>query len=130
MSPTTKGTAMSIQIEAFGETNLVEVTLSGKLEHEDYERFVPQVDALIRDRGRLRMLVVLEDFHGWTAGALWDDTKFAWHHFSDLERLAIVGEKTWHKGMAVFCKPFTKAQVRYFEPEEMAEARAWATASE
>ena len=40
-------------------------------------------------------------------------------------RLAIVGEKRWHKGMAAFCKPFTTAEIRYFEHDGVDEARDW-----
>jgi len=60
------------------------------------------------------MVVDLVDFHGWTAGGGWEDTKFGVRHFNDIERLAIVGDKTWEKGMAYFCKVFTLAKVRYF----------------
>nr|WP_240476461.1 STAS/SEC14 domain-containing protein [Marinobacterium rhizophilum] len=36
----------------------------------------------------------------------------------------MVGEKQWQQGMATFCKPFTKAQVRYFDHNDAAEARS------
>ena len=55
------------------------------------------------------MLVRLHDFHGWTAGALWEDIKFDLKHFAHIERLALVGDRKWEAGMAVFCKPFTTA---------------------
>ena len=67
----------------------------------------------------------LHDFRGWTVGALWEDTKFAARHFNDLERLAVVGEKKWEKGLAFFAKPFTTAAVRYFDMTEREKARAW-----
>jgi len=67
----------------------------------------------------------MRDFHGWTAGALWEDTKFAFHHFRSIERLAIIGEKKWQKGMATFCRPFTAAEVRYFERSQEQEAHDW-----
>ena len=43
----------------------------------------------------------------------------------DIERLAIVGESKWQQGMAAFCKPFTKATVRYFDHCQIDEARQW-----
>ena len=46
-------------------------------------------------------------------------------HFNDLERVAIVGNRTWQKLMTGFCKPFTTAQVRFFEHPQLEEARAW-----
>jgi hypothetical protein len=37
----------------------------------------------------------------------------------------MVGDKKWQQGMATFCKPFTKATVRYFHHADAAEARKW-----
>lgn len=105
--------------------SLVEVSMSGKLRKEDYDLFVPELDRLTKQHGKIRMLVELIDFHGWTAGALWEDTKFAARHFSDIERLALVGDSMWEKGMALFCKPFTMARVRYFDIAERDRAEAW-----
>jgi len=67
----------------------------------------------------------MRDFHGWDAGALWEDIKWDAKHFNDIDRLAIVGEKSWHKWMTGFCGPFTTAQVRYFTHEQLDKAREW-----
>jgi hypothetical protein len=64
-------------------------------------------------------------FHGWDAGGLWEDIKFDVRHYGDIERLAMIGDKKWKNGMASFCKPFTKATIRYFDHAESAEARKW-----
>jgi hypothetical protein len=116
---------MSIEMSEMGEGRILEVHVSGKLTREDYERLVPEVEQRIRQYGKLRILVVMRDFHGWNAGALWEDVKFDLHHFNDIERLAIVGEAAWEKGMAVFCKPFTTAKIRYFDQSAIEEARKW-----
>jgi hypothetical protein len=116
---------MAIKVEAIDAGRVLEVTLTGRLVKADYETFVPAVERLVEQHGKIRLLVVMHDFHGWTAGAMWADTKFAAHHFRDIERLAIVGETKWQHGMAVFCKPFTKAQIRYFDQGEADKARAW-----
>ena len=31
----------------------------------------------------------------------------------------------WQEGMATFCKPFTKATVKYFDHADAADARMW-----
>ena len=116
---------MAVELKESVDRNLLEVRLTGKLVKEDYESLVPSVERLIRQHHKIRMLVEMHDFHGWTAGALWEDTKFALHHFRDIERLALVGERKWQEGMAVFCKPFTAAKVRYFEHAESDKARTW-----
>jgi hypothetical protein len=46
-------------------------------------------------------------------------------HFSTIERLAMVGDKKWERGMSLFCRPFTTATIRYFDSSAMPEARAW-----
>ena len=104
---------------------LLAVHVSGKLTAADYELFVPEFERLVELHEKLRVLFDMADFHGWTAGALWEDTKFAYHHFHDITFLAVVGEKKWHKGMTTFCKPFTNAMVKYFDHADAEEARKW-----
>jgi hypothetical protein len=116
---------MSDKINIVASGNVLEVTASGKLTKEFYEQLVPAVDKHIQDFGKLRILFVMKDFHGWTAGALWEDTKFDLKHWRDIERLAIVGETRWEQGMAVFCKPFTTAKIKYFDHSQLNEARQW-----
>ena len=71
--------------------------MSGKLHDEDYQFFVPVVEAAIKAQGKVRLLAHFEDFHGWDLHALWDDTKFATRHCADVERIALVGDKQWEK---------------------------------
>ena len=99
--------------------------LSGKLHDEDYKLFVPAVDEAVAEQGKVRMLAQFEDFHGWDAKALWDDIKFATTHCTKIERIALVGEKTWERWMATVCKPFTTASVKYFDASEIDSAKAW-----
>ena len=56
---------------------------------------------------------------------MWDDIKFDMTHFSDIDRLAMVGDRKWEKGMSIFCRPFTTAKIRYFDHTAVAEARIW-----
>ena len=86
---------------------------------------MPEFERLVQQHGKLHLRFDMTGFHGWTAGALWEDTKFALHHFHDIDRLAMVGEKKWQHGMVTFCKPFTTATIRYFEHTDGAAARMW-----
>jgi len=115
---------MSLELSIEHE-NLLVVHASGKLTKEDYAAFLPTVDQLIQEHHKINILFDMHDFHGWEAAAAWEDTKFAWHHFRDIERLAVIGEKRWQRGMAVICKPFTRAEVRYFTHAQGEQAREW-----
>jgi len=116
---------MSVDMQHEAGGKVLDVRVSEKLTREDYERLVPEFQKLIESHGKLRILLRMDDFHGWTAGALWDDIKVAFKHFNDVERIAMVGDKAWEKGMSVFCKPFTTATIRHFEHSQVDQAREW-----
>jgi hypothetical protein len=99
--------------------------VTGKLHGEDYKSFVPTVEAILAAEGKVRLFVQFDDLHGWDAHAAWDDLKFGLKHYSDFERIAMVGDQNWGKWLALACKPFTKARVRYFDASQVDDAWAW-----
>ncbi|MGA9420791.1 MAG: STAS/SEC14 domain-containing protein [Rhodanobacteraceae bacterium] len=116
---------MSVQLNEENGGKVLVVHVSGTLVKADYEQLVPEFERFVRQHGKIRLLFDMTDFHGWTAAAAWQDLKLGIKHFADIERLAMLGDKKWQRGMATFCKPFTKAQVRYFDQAAAAEARTW-----
>lgn len=117
--------SVEINLEEKAGHKILVVRASGKLSKEDYGHFIPAVERLIKEQGKIRLLFVMHDFHGWEAGALWEDIKFDVKHFADIERLALVGEKKWEEWMAEFCKPFTSAEIRYFDQSQADEGQSW-----
>ncbi len=115
----------SIQVEELFGGKLVKVIASGKLSRDSYDFFTPELDSLIERNGKIRLLFEMIHFEGWTLGAAWEDLKFSCKHFSDIERIAVVGNKKWEKAMVVVCKPFTKAKIRYFDISEIGLANDW-----
>lgn len=61
--------------EFFGG-KLAEIHISGRLSRQDHEELVPELERLIRLHGRIRILVQLHHFTGWTFGALWEELNF------------------------------------------------------
>lgn len=116
---------MPIQLNEANGGKLISVHVRGKLEKVDYEQFVPEFERLARQHGKLRVLFDMTDFHGGEASAAREEFKFGMQHLSDIERIAMVGEKRWQHGMAIFCKPFIKAEVRYFDHVAAAGTRVW-----
>ncbi len=116
---------MAIEFHEEADGRILHAKATGKLTRSDYERWLPEVEQLIKRHGKVRILFEMHDFHGWEAGALWEDLKFDLKHFKDIDRLAMVGDKRWEHGMALFCKPFTTAKVRYFDQSQSADAKTW-----
>ncbi|MCB1562924.1 MAG: STAS/SEC14 domain-containing protein [Alphaproteobacteria bacterium] len=113
--------AFSVEIQG----RILHGVITGKLEKEDYDLFVPEAERLIEQYGKIRVIAELVDFKGWSAGALWEECKLAYHHLKDVERMAMVGDKTWEKGIAIFMKPFVGAKLRYFDVSERQAALEW-----
>jgi hypothetical protein len=116
---------MAIELVENAAEKLLEVKASGKLSSEDYETLEPGVDKLIESAGKIKILFIMHDFHGWELGAVWEDIKFGTRHFRDIEKIAMVGEKAWEKWMATICRPFTMSSIKYFDAGQEEEAREW-----
>ena len=69
-----------------------ELHVDGKLRAEDYDAMIPKLEQAIAEQGKLRCLVALDDFAGFTPSALADELKFDVRHHDDFERCAIVGD--------------------------------------
>ncbi|MGH1434915.1 MAG: STAS/SEC14 domain-containing protein [Lewinella sp.] len=106
-------------------TNILMTTAVNKLSQDDYDRFIPLAESIIEEHGKLRWYFEMEDFDGWTLEALWSDAKFDFKHHDDFEKIAMVGRKDWMDWMTQLMKPFTSADIRFFELEAQAEARKW-----
>ena len=116
---------MIIDVQQSHEGRILEVVIGERLHQEDYSLFVGKVEEAIEQWGRIRLLFEFRDFHGWDLRAFWEDLKFDYKHFSDFDRMAIVGDAKWEKWMTILCKPITKATLQYFDLTEKEKALAW-----
>ena len=108
------------------EGNTFAIRASGKLNHEDYQAFLPKLEEKIKQYGQVSLLLELDNFSGWDLKAAKDDFKFGFKHMGDLDRIAIVGDKAWEHWMTLMAKPFMLlGSVRYFDRERLQEAWDW-----
>ncbi|MBC2604955.1 STAS/SEC14 domain-containing protein [Pelagicoccus albus] len=114
-----------VKVKTWADGKVVELNVHGKLTEKDCEEFIPVIDAGVELHGQVRLLFNCEGFEGWTMGGMLEDIKFGLHHYNAIFRLAIVGDKKWEKAMATAVRPFTKADVNYYDITELELARAW-----
>lgn len=98
---------------------------SGEVTKSDYATFVPEVDRAIGEFVRVKILIVFDNFEGWDLGAMWSDLRFTEKHYSSVERFAVVGAARWQKVLVTLAKPFTAAQVKWFDAGDEAAAWTW-----
>lgn len=115
-----------IQIFAESSGKVVGFKVSGKLTGEDYKRLIPYIEEIIEQTRPIRVLCEIEDFDGAELEAVWEDLKFGLRHFSDIERMALVGREKWLEWAASLGNHFLmKTDLRFFELSRVDEAWKW-----
>lgn len=116
---------MSAKIEAEGD-NLYVLHVSGILKRNEFDAGQSTVGREIETGARPRLLVVLQDFEGWERDADWNDIDFMLTRGAGIAKIAIVGQASWKPGALAFAGAgFRSAPVKFFLPEQIAEARSW-----
>ncbi len=105
---------------------ILTLVVSGRLTQQELAASQAEAARIIDATGKIRFLVLAEDFAGWEKGGQWSDFSFQQQHDDDIERMAIIGEEQWRDLTLLFTsqglRPFP---IEYFVPARLAEARAW-----
>lgn len=99
--------------------------VQGKVEAEDYEKLNPLLENLLKQYSKVKWYYEMEDFKGWELGGLGEELKLDVKNAMNFEKIAMVGDKDWQKWIAKLMKPFTSADVKYFEHSNKEEAKRW-----
>jgi hypothetical protein len=107
--------------------NVLGFSAKGTVTADDYETvIIPAVEAMLSREGKVRFLYHLgEDFSGFEAAAMWDDTKLGLKHFSGWERVALVSDVEWVRWAVKVFGLAMPGHVRVFQNRDLAEARRW-----
>lgn len=119
---------MTMSIDPLGESAL-ELTIDGKLQKADYEKFIPLAEERIRQNGHVNLLVRIRKLGMITPKALWQDLRFDKQHYHDIPRLAVVAKSNSKKWLVTLAKPFTAAQVEFYLESDLDKAREWVAGS-
>ena len=114
-----------IQILEQTESNVIATKATDKLTTTDYEKLLPILKNRLKQYEKIRWYFEMENFQGWELKAFWEDVKFDVKHANDYEKIAMVGDKRWEKWMTDLMKPFTPAEIKFFELAEREKALTW-----
>ncbi len=119
---------MAIEILQASEDAVLSLRATDYLTKEDIDGFFHAAKEKIRKHGKARVLLRLQDFRGWAAGASDDDSDSRQAQRDDIERLAIVGDTGWEEWLARIYKPLLSAQIKYFSQRDLEVASRWISA--
>lgn len=116
-------------LEDITRGNVVGLEAVGTVTHEDYqEAMIPMLEKVMAEHGKARLLLLMGDrFEGYTAGALWDDATWGGRHVGDFERMCCVTDSALIRGATRMFAPLLPIDLRIFQVDDLAKAKAWIT---
>lgn len=106
-------------------SNIVELVIDGRISRDDFDRAIEVLNRVIETHGSVRLLEDIRAFGSVDPSLIWEDLKWAFAHFKDITKTAIVADRKWLEWYTNIFKPFVKMEVRYFESGEIDDARRW-----
>jgi hypothetical protein len=120
-----KDTTMAIQIE-YEANDICVLRISGVLKQSEFTAEQSALSRMIDTGSRPRLLVILENFGGWERGADWNDLDFLFAYSHKIAKVAILAEPRWEALALAFAGAgVRRAPVRFFQSNEMEQARSW-----
>ena len=100
--------------------------ISGELKRSEFAVVQEAVTQTIDADAKPRLLAILDKFEGWERGADWNDLDFLFSHSHKIAKIAIVVDPRWEVPALAFAGAgVRRASVKFFPPNELAEARQW-----
>lgn len=100
--------------------------ISDQLTVEDYEQTQSLILLGLEWFEDSRILVILENFNGWSKDERWDDILFMQEHDDKITKIAIVGDEKWKDDAFMFSgKSFRSTEIEFFSEENLDLAKQW-----
>ena len=114
-----------LTVNRIRDTNIVEAKLDGGIETKEVEALRSGIDAVLGEYGKLKLLFVYEGLGSTDPMAIWKDLKLEIGLISDIEKMAVVSEKSWFGSVAGVLNSVMSMEVEAFEPGRREEALRW-----
>jgi len=105
--------------------NIISLQISNGVTKEDYEKISPIIDEKSRQYNKIKLYAELDGLSDVGLGAIWEDLKMDIKHYSDFERIAVVGPHDWKENLVSIARQLVPAEVRYYDASEVQAAKAW-----
>jgi hypothetical protein len=114
-----------IEIETIAP-GVLKVVAPEKLTANDFAELAPKVDSIIKQGGKVRLLIDASSLEGWEdIAALEKHAAFVKAHQQKVERIAVIARHEWQHWLVGAVKVFLHPQIRVFESAEVKDALRW-----
>jgi SpoIIAA-like len=106
--------------------NALRITAPDKLKADDFNHILPQIDSLIRQYGKIRLLIDASGFHGWGNMAAFENhAGFIKTHQQKVERIAVIAAHDWQHWLIGAVRIFVHPQARAYDKSHEGDALQW-----
>jgi hypothetical protein len=109
-----------------GSGNIVALKISKEITQKDLENISRILDKTILKYGTIRILLLVEHYASFSsAETLYEDLKFAHLYSSNIDRMAVVGDRVWKSTWVALFGLFSGFLTNYYDKTEINEAWSW-----
>ena len=109
--------------------NALRVTAPEKLKAGDFRQIAPQIDSLISQHGKIRLLIDASGFKGWENIAAFENhAGFIKDHQQKIERIAVIVGRDWQHWLIGAVRMFLHPEVKAYDKSHESEALQWIVA--
>jgi SpoIIAA-like len=106
--------------------NALKMVVPDKLKADDFSQIAPQIDSLIRQHGKIRLLIDASGFNGWEDIAAFEKhAGFVKNHQQKIERVAVIAAHEWQHWLIGAIRIFVHPEVRAYDKSHASEALRW-----
>jgi hypothetical protein len=99
---------------------------TGELESDQLEGVAELLERKIEKDHNTLVLLDLRRYEGaHDLETAWRELRLVTHYADKVEKIAVIGSLDWQKLATALVSPFTRAEERFFEPDEMEAASKW-----
>lgn len=106
--------------------NIVALKISQEITQKDFDNICRIMESATKNHGKIRLLLVVEHYASlFSAESLYEDLKFAHLYSNSIERMAVVGNRTWKSTWVALFGLFSGFLTNYYDKTEINEAWNW-----
>ena len=105
--------------------NVLGFKLIGDVTKEDYKILVLEVQELVEKEGSISLLSDMTQFKWVDIDAWGADFNFSRTYRKKINKMAVVGDKTWEKWLTNLVELFLSIEAKFFDPIDIEAAWKW-----
>ena len=107
----------------------LKITVPEKLKAGDFRQITSQIDSLIKQQGKIRLLIDASNFSGWeNMTAFEKHIGFVKDHQQKVERIAVIVGQDWQHWIVATIRMFVHPEVMAYDLRDQDKALKWIVA--